>query len=117
MVIRIRCDAKVAQCQLGMKFGCNAVTEAPNLLVLAKALGIEVVGVSFHVGSGCGEIEVFNRAISTARRIFDFANELGFKFNLLDIGGGFPGDRGTSIDEVSKTNKVHKSFSKHITFS
>lgn len=116
MVIRIRCDAKVAQCQLGMKFGCNAITEAPNLLVLAKALGIEVVGVSFHVGSGCGEIEVFNRAISTARKIFDFANELGFKFNLLDIGGGFPGDRGTSIDEVSKTY-IHKSFSKHITFS
>lgn len=102
MVIRIRCDAKIAQCQLGMKFGCNPITEAPNLLILAKTLGIEVVGVSFHVGSGCGEIEVFNRAISAAREIFDFANTLGFNFYLLDIGGGFPGDLGTSIDHVSE---------------
>lgn len=101
MVIRIRCDAKIAQCQLGMKFGCNPVTEAPNLLMLAKALGLNVVGVSFHVGSGCGEIEVFSRAIATARKIFDFAATLGFDFNLLDIGGGFPGDRGTTIDPVS----------------
>lgn len=102
MVIRIRCDAKIAQCQLGMKFGCNPVTEAPDLLVLARKLGIDVVGVSFHVGSGCGETEVFYRAISMARKIFDFAATLGFNFNLLDIGGGFPGDRGTSIDKVTK---------------
>lgn len=101
MVIRIRCDAKVAQCQLGMKFGCDPVKEAPKLLSLACSIGVQVVGVSFHVGSGCGEVGVFRRAIAAARNIFDLATDLGFDFNILDIGGGYPGGHGTSIEPVS----------------
>jgi len=101
MVIRIRCDAINAQCQLGMKFGCNPITEAPMLLDLAKDLGLDVVGVSFHVGSGCREPAVFRRAIATARKIFDYAEGLGYAFNLLDLGGGYPGGKGTSIDAIA----------------
>ena len=100
MVIRIRCDAAVAQCQLGMKFGCNAYTEAPKLLQLAMTLGLNVIGVSFHVGSGCNDPPVFRKAICSAKHVFEYASSLGYNFNLLDIGGGYPGDRGTSIDEV-----------------
>ncbi|KAJ8933450.1 hypothetical protein NQ314_014007 [Rhamnusium bicolor] len=102
MVIRIRCDATDAQCQLGMKFGCNPVTEAPELLRIARSLEINVVGVSFHVGSGCREPQVFSRAISAARDVFEYAKTLGYQFNLLDIGGGYPGDRGTSIDQIAE---------------
>lgn len=101
MVIRIRCDATDAQCQLGMKFGCNPVTEAPQLLRLARSLDIDVVGVSFHVGSGCREPPVFRRAIAAARSVFDYAEELGYQFYLLDVGGGYPGGRGTSIDKIA----------------
>ncbi|KAG5873671.1 hypothetical protein JTB14_013337 [Gonioctena quinquepunctata] len=102
MVIRIRCDAEEAQCQLGNKFGCDPATEAPELLRLARSLDINVIGVSFHVGSGCRDPPVFRRAISECRKIFDYAASLGFEFSLLDIGGGFPGDRGTSIDEIAQ---------------
>lgn len=42
LVIRIRCDAENAQCPLGIKFGCDAITEAPRLLKLAAVLGLEV---------------------------------------------------------------------------
>lgn len=101
MVIRIRCDAEEAQCPLGMKFGCDPVVEAPHLLRLAYELGINVVGVSFHAGSGCRDAPVFRRGIKGAREIFDFAASLGYNFNLLDIGGGFPGEHGTSIDKVN----------------
>lgn len=101
MVIRIRCDATDAQCPLGMKFGCDAINEAPHLLQLAHSLDIDVVGVSFHVGSGCREPSVFKRAIATAREVFDYAATLGYNFELLDLGGGYPGGHGTSIDEVS----------------
>lgn len=101
MVIRIRCDAVVAQCGLGMKFGCDPITEAPKLLTIARSLGINVVGVSFHVGSGCGEVGVYRRAIAAARDTFDFAQTLGYSFQVLDIGGGFPGDFGTTLDDVS----------------
>lgn len=102
MVIRIRCDAEVAQCQLGMKFGCNPKTEAPELLRLAYSLGVDVVGVSFHVGSGCGDPPVFRKAIAAAREIFDYANTLGYNMYLLDIGGGYPGGHGTSIDKIAE---------------
>jgi ornithine decarboxylase len=86
-----------------MKFGCNAVTEAPHLLKVAQSLGLHVVGVSFHVGSGCGDPTAFRRAIVSARMVFDVATNLGFNFHLLDIGGGYPGNKGVSIDKVSSS--------------
>lgn len=102
VVIRIRCDAEVAQCQLGMKFGCDPTHEAPNLLHIARMLGLDVVGISFHVGSGCQDPPVFQRAIRHARALFNLAIDLGFKPYLLDLGGGYPGVKGTSIDKIAE---------------
>jgi ornithine decarboxylase len=101
LVIRIRCDAAIAQCQLGMKFGCDTVTEAPHLLKVAHFLGLDVVGVSFHVGSGCDDPSAFHKAIASAKMVFDVGTSLGYNFHLLDIGGGYPGNKGLSIDKVS----------------
>ncbi|XP_012283835.1 ornithine decarboxylase [Orussus abietinus] len=101
IVLRIRCDAELAQCQLGMKFGCDPNFEAPNLLHVSRMLDLDVVGVSFHVGSGCQDPPVFKRAICHAKMLFDLATELGFKPYLLDLGGGYPGNKGTSIDKMA----------------
>jgi len=101
LVIRIRCDAEKAQCQLGMKFGV-LVEEAPALLDVAKELGMDVVGVSFHVGSGCMEPPVFDRAIRSSKWLFEIGQQKGFNMNFLDIGGGFPGNDGTSIKEIAE---------------
>ncbi|ERL89919.1 hypothetical protein D910_07278, partial [Dendroctonus ponderosae] len=100
LVIRIRVDATDAQCPLGMKFGCEP-NDAPQLLDVARSLNLNVVGVSFHVGSGCREPAVFRRAISAARDVFDYASTVGFKFSLLDIGGGYPGVRGSSLTDIA----------------
>lgn len=59
-----------------------------------------MVGISFHVGSGCMDPPIYSKAIKAARKLFDYAEEVGFDFRLLDIGGGFPGDTGTSIEQV-----------------
>jgi len=101
LVIRIRCDATEAQCPLGIKYGCDPLTEAPSLMALARDLGLSVVGVSFHVGSGCNEPAAFQRAIAASAGIFQLAQELGFmNMHLLNIGGGFPGNKNTSLDKV-----------------
>jgi len=101
LVIRIRCDATEAQCPLGIKYGCDHLTEAPSLMALARDLGLSVVGVSFHVGSGCNEPAAFQRAIAASAGIFQLAQELGFmNMYLLNIGGGFPGNKNTSLDKV-----------------
>jgi len=52
---------------------------------------------SFHVGSGCEEPEAFSVAIQQAREVFDQALDLGFPMELLDIGGGFPGQKSAPV--------------------
>lgn len=84
-----------------MKFGVE-VEEAVNLLHTARALGLDVVGVSFHVGSGCSDPPVFARAIAAAKDLFETAKQIGFDFDLLDLGGGYPGNKGSSIDKVRR---------------
>lgn len=102
IVIRIRCDAETAQCPLGMKFGCDPIHEAPSLLRLAYMLDLNVVGFSFHVGSGCQDPPIYHCAIHHCKILFDMATNLGFKPYLLDLGGGYPGDKGTTIDKIAE---------------
>ncbi|PIK56375.1 putative ornithine decarboxylase-like [Apostichopus japonicus] len=74
------------------KFGCPR-NETSHLLTLAKNLDLKVVGVSFHVGSlgaTADSAEVYARAIEAAKNIFSEGRALGFDFEILDIGGGFP---------------------------
>lgn len=54
-----------------------------------RCAALQVVGVSFHVGSGCQNVGVYADAISAARQTFDIAASYGFAMELLDIGGGF----------------------------
>lgn len=100
-MLRIRCEAEVAQCPLGKKFGCDPVTEAPKLLKIARSLNLNVIGISFHVGSGCQDNPIYFKAIGFSKTLFDEAEALGFNMTLLDIGGGFPGDNDKNIDDVS----------------
>lgn len=59
-----------------------------------------MVGISFHVGSGCMDPPIYRKAIKAAKKLFDYAQFVGYDFKLLDIGGGFPGDKFTTIDQV-----------------
>lgn len=101
LVLRIRCEAEEAQCPLGKKFGCDPVTEAPKLLKIARNMNLNVMGISFHVGSGCRDYPIYYKAIGICKGLFDEAEALGFSMTLLDIGGGFPGDNDKNITEVS----------------
>ncbi|KAG0722253.1 Antizyme inhibitor 2 [Chionoecetes opilio] len=110
LVIRIRVDAPDAQCPLGMKFGVLPA-DAGALLATAQTLGLNVVGVAFHVGSGCGDSTIYHEAISSAKMIFEEAEALGFSPHLLDIGGGFPGTSSSSLDEFAENiNKALDEF-------
>jgi ornithine decarboxylase len=79
-----------ARVPLGLKYGADP-DEAPRLLAAAAALGLRVVGVSFHVGSACKNLAAFDAAIATARGIFDAGAAAGHTMTVLDIGGGFSG--------------------------
>ncbi|XP_069776584.1 antizyme inhibitor 1-like [Narcine bancroftii] len=79
--------------EMGMKFGAT-LKDCRHLLESAKELGIQMVGVRFHVSSSNNNIETYLHALADARCIFDMAKDLGFDMNLLDIGGGFSGTDG-----------------------
>ncbi|XP_035282411.1 ornithine decarboxylase-like [Anguilla anguilla] len=90
LVLRIATDDSMAVFQMSNKFG--ATLESSRLLLeRARELGLDIIGVSFHVGSGCTDPETYSQAISDARCVFDMGVELGYNMTLLDIGGGFPG--------------------------
>jgi len=89
-VIRIRTDDSAAVCQFSKKFGAKN-TETFHLLQRAKELGVSIVGVSFHVGSGNNDPNAYVGAIRGARAVFDQGASLGFEMKLLDLGGGLPG--------------------------
>jgi ornithine decarboxylase len=97
LVVRILPPANnKCQCQLGMKFGCHP-KKVPHLLRVAKELEVDVVGVSFHVGSGCYDAMAYSAAVASARTVFNIAKQEGFHFNFLDIGGGFPGQANAKL--------------------
>ncbi|XP_055491281.1 ornithine decarboxylase [Leucoraja erinacea] len=96
LVLRIATDDSKAICRLSVKFGATLKTSR-LLLERAKELNIDVIGVSFHVGSGCTDAQTYTQAIADARFVFDMGVEFGFKMYLLDIGGGFPGSEDTKL--------------------
>ena len=89
LVLRILTDDSKSLCKLGLKFGAPLDTTG-FLLATARELNLNVIGISFHVGSGCFDANAFGEAVIRARRVFDQAKDYGFAFNFLDVGGGFP---------------------------
>ncbi|GMF27921.1 unnamed protein product [Phytophthora fragariaefolia] len=91
LVLRLQVDDSKARHQFGPKFGAS-MADAPALLGTAKRLDLNVVGVCFHVGVGVLEASAFVDAIVQAKTAFAVGLEAGYKFTLLNLGGGFAGD-------------------------
>lgn len=88
LIVRILTDDSSSLCRLGVKFGAP-LSDVPRLLSCARGLGLNVVGVSFHVGSGCSDPNAFRDAIERAHTAFAYGRDAGYQFTLLDVGGGF----------------------------
>lgn len=101
IVIRIRCDAKNTPVVLGLKFGSEPDEETMSLIQLAKHLGLNLYGFSFHVGTPCGEMEAYARGIELCKQLINTSKAIGHEnVQMIDIGGGFPGESGTNVDMV-----------------
>ena len=87
LIIRVGFRSKQAVVDLSRKFGC-ALEELPILVNLAKDNGIDVVGLSFHVGSQSLSSMTQANAIRSSIAAMKLMNGVNWKF--LDIGGSFP---------------------------
>lgn len=92
LVLRLLPDDSGSIMRFGSKFGA-CVSQCDELLDASKELGLQIIGVSFHIGSGCFDPLKYESAIKLSRSVFDLAKSKDLPaFTLLDIGGGFPGD-------------------------
>ncbi|NIG59054.1 ornithine decarboxylase isoform X1 [Pontoporia blainvillei] len=112
LVLRIATDDSKAACRLSVKFGATLKTSR-LLLERAKELDIDVIGVSFHMGGGCTDVEIFVKAISDAHCVFDMGVEVGFDMYLLDIGGGFPESEDIKLKFEEITSVINPALDKY----
>ncbi len=90
LVLRIRVPNTGSMVELSSKFGAHP-GEAVDLIMTAFEAGLEVEGLSFHVGSQCTNFENYVTALQLSSDIInEVETRTGKKIRLLDIGGGFP---------------------------
>ena len=99
LFLRISTDDSKSLCRLSLKYGAPLDTTI-GLLQLAMELDLNVVGVSFHVGSGSYDPTAFATAVKDARKVFDEALEIGYDLRILDVGGGYGNDNFEDIAAV-----------------
>lgn len=98
MLLRIITDDRGSTCRFGHKFGAP-MASVSSLLKTARSLGVDVVGVSFHVGTGCSEPTLYTDALRRAKWVFDLASDLGYSFDIVDVGGGYGYD---NFEEIAQ---------------
>ena len=109
ILVRIQVDDSKSKCKFNCKFGVE-LDQIKEILELSKILNISLIGVSFHVGSGCEDANVYNTALSDCKKVFEIARSLDIKMNLIDIGGGFPGTDDCKVQFEEMANVINKSI-------
>ncbi|XP_039260187.2 ornithine decarboxylase 1-like [Styela clava] len=104
LVLRISVDNPTAEFPLDGKFGAT-FEESQHLITTASLTNMKIIGISFHVGSGCLDAKSFRETIERARVLFDYGKTFEMDFTILDIGGGFPALPGSklSIEEIASS--------------
>ena len=102
LVLRLAVDDSKSMCKFNKKFGCK-LNQVLELLTISKTLKLDVVGFSFHVGSGCSSSDNYYKAIEDCKNAADIAKTIGIYISIIDIGGGFPGvDRTIRFEDIAK---------------
>lgn len=86
---RLAVDNTGSVLPLAGKFGVSG-EQALALADLARDLGLEPIGVSFHVGSQCLSPMNWVNAIRAAGDVWRQATANGHNFYFLNLGGGYP---------------------------
>ena len=105
LVIRIQTDDSKSRCKFNCKFGVS-LDQVKDLLHQAKFMELDIVGVSFHVGSGCEDPNVYYTALQDCKQVYDMGKEFGFELSTIDIGGGFPGDNDETF--ITMANVINR---------
>ncbi|KAM9999188.1 hypothetical protein ACTFIZ_002767 [Dictyostelium cf. discoideum] len=115
LVLRIAPDDSKSVMRFGSKFGVH-IDDCNDLLEMAKEMNLKVVGVSFHVGSGCQSGDSYADALIMVKSVFDMAKKLNMELTLVDVGGGFTGSDDEKFNAFTKVirEKTAELFSPNV---
>jgi len=86
---RVLMECGGADWPLSRKFGCTPEMAA-DLMVKAKAWGLDAYGLSFHVGSQQRDLDQWDRAVGAVAGLFAVLREKDVDLRMVNLGGGFP---------------------------
>ncbi len=86
---RVLVSGEGAEWPLSRKFGCSPAMAA-DLLVEARAKGMNPIGVSFHIGSQQTDISQWDKVLGEVADLFRVVAERGLELTLVNLGGGMP---------------------------
>lgn len=86
---------------LSAKFGV-APAQAMDLVRAARDIGVNVDGISFHIGSQNENVLKYIEALEYCRDICRMAALEGVAMRTIDIGGGFPIDYVSPVEPVPR---------------
>ena len=107
ILIRLKTIDSQSLIPLSSKFGVNERV-AIEMFEMARTLNLNIIGCTFHVGTGCYNTNTFIHILEFARRMFDIAKNPRYdlKFTVLDIGGGFPGENEPGKPKFTEMAKI-----------
>uniref|UniRef100_A0A8C9HLZ2 Orn/DAP/Arg decarboxylase 2 N-terminal domain-containing protein n=1 Tax=Piliocolobus tephrosceles TaxID=591936 RepID=A0A8C9HLZ2_9PRIM len=114
LLLRINVDFKNYKSYMSSKFGANKY-EWEHILQYGKKNNLKIDGVSFHVGSNTKNLFDYCQAIKVAKDVFNISAKLGFKFKVLNIGGGYPEELSTDESKRNEKNNYSKMNEEQLT--
>ena len=89
-ILRIQSCEEKSQIKFNQKFGAShESSELSEIFDYHNKNNFNLYGISFHVGSNCYYPEQY---VQTLDKIQTLINKYQLKINMIDIGGGFPGN-------------------------
>jgi ornithine decarboxylase len=107
--VRLALDVDGAAYHFGEKFGASADECCAMLDRIAQTT--HRASMTFHPGTQCNDADVWDAYIATIAQI---ERESGVKLHTLNVGGGFPSDRGaqtTALEDIFDT--INQSCATH----
>ncbi|MFZ3353353.1 MAG: type III PLP-dependent enzyme [Xanthobacteraceae bacterium] len=102
-----------AEWPLSRKFGCDPEM-AVDVLEHAQRLGLDAVGVSFHVGSQQRRTAAWDEALKSAAAVFRACADRGINLSMVNLGGGFPAKYLRDVPAVESYGRsIFRALRKH----
>ena len=99
VMVRLTVENLESSWPLTDKFGIEP-KQAAKLLIQSRDLGLNPVGITFHVGSQCEGTSSWHAALDRAANVWHYVAQDGLNLEILNIGGGFPAYHGVDVPSI-----------------